>query len=364
MSKGTPLNTFKERNLVVLILLILLGGFILFSLRGIFGAVLGTVVMYTIFRPLNLYLIKTRKWRKQGSAIFILFASFCLIILPFLGVGYMIISKLITLQKNPKWIQETIQKVNEFAGDKLHQPDLVENSLRNVLTYAASFFTSIIGGAAEILISIGVMYFLLYFLLAEYKKFESGLLRFAPFREENALRFGRELRNITYSNVLGQGCIAIIQGALVCLGYWIFGFSDPIFWGIVCIILSFIPVLGAPLVFVPACLIVISQGDSYGGIGMLIYGFLIVTNIDNVLRLVIAKRVGDIHPIITIVGVIIGIPVFGIMGLVYGPLLLSYFIITVKIYETNRMAEMRLAKIEEENTKFKPKEKVRREEKS
>src|SRR5690606_26687642 len=155
-----------------------------------------------IFRPLNQYLIKTRKWKKQESAIFILFVSFCLIILPFLGVGYMIISKLVAIQKNPKWIQETIQKVNEFAGDKLHQPDLVENSLLNVLTYAASFFTSIIGGVAEILISIGVMYFLLYFLLAEYKKFESGLLRFAPFREENALRFGRELRNITHSNVL------------------------------------------------------------------------------------------------------------------------------------------------------------------
>src|SRR5690606_3220455 len=135
---------------------------------------------------------------------------------------------------------------------------------------------------------------------------------FAPFREENALRFGRELRNITYSNILGQGLIAIIQGSLVSLGYWFFGFSDPIFWGVICTILSFIPVLGPPSVFVPACLIAISQGYTYGDVGMLIYGFVVVTTIDNILRLIIAKRVGDIHPLITIVGVIIGIPVFGI----------------------------------------------------
>jgi len=268
----------------------------------------------------------------------------------------MVVSKIVEIQENPEWIQQIIKKVNEFAGDKLNQPDLLENALRNILSSAGSIFTSLLGGAAYLLLSISLMYFLLYFALVDYKQFESGLYRFSPFKQENAQRFGRELKNITYSNVLGQGFIAIVQGALVTLGYWYFNFDDPIFWGVICSILSFIPVVGAPMIFIPASIFTIVGGDNYNGIGMLLFGIIVISNIDNVLRLIIAKRVGNIHPIITIVGVIIGIPLFGLMGLVFGPLLLSYFLITVRIYETNKIAERRLDRLKEENVTYPSKE--------
>lgn len=125
------------------------------------------------------------------------------------------------------------------------------------------------------------------------------------------------------------------------IGFWIFGANDPLFWGVICAILSFIPLLGPPLVFVPAALILLSQGDTWQGVGLLIWGFGLVINIDNVLRLIIAKKVGDIHPVITVVGVIIGIPLFGIMGLVYGPLLLTYFLIAVRIYKANKRLSLK-----------------------
>src|SRR5690606_12773554 len=330
------------------ILLIILGVFIVYSIRGIFGAVLGTIVMYTIFRPIFIHMISKWKISENWAAVIIILSSFLVIVLPTLGVGSMVISKIAEVQQNPEWIKNAISKINEFAGDKLNQPDLIENALRNVMSSAGTILTYLLGGAANLLLSIAVMYFLLYFVLVDYKHFEAGLYRFSPFRQENALRFGRELRNITYSNVLGQGFIAIIQGALVTLGYWFFEFDDPIFWGVISAILSFIPVVGAPIIFVPASILTIVQGDNYNGIGMLLFGLIVISNIDNVLRLIIAKRVGNIHPIITIVGVIIGIPLFGLMGLVYGPLLLSYFLITVRIYETNKLAERRLEKLDKE----------------
>src|SRR5690606_37299298 len=179
-------------------------------------------------------------------------------------------------------------------------------------------------------------YFLLYFMFVHFRAFERGLLRYSPFKVENAVMFGNELRNITYSNVIGQTFIALIQGGTLALGFWIFGFEDALFWGVICAVLAFIPLLGPPLIFVPAAVLALTQGNNVAGIGLLIYGFVVVINIDNVLRLMIAKRVGDIHPIITVVGVIIGIPLFGVMGLVYGPLLLSYFLITVRIFEANK----------------------------
>src|SRR5690606_8261508 len=162
-----------------------------------------------------------------------------------------------------------------------------------------------------------------------------------PFDDESEVVLGEELKNITYSNIIGQTFIAIVQGAFLAVGFLIFGAKDPLFWGVICAILSFIPLLGPPLIFVPASLILLSQGYTWQGVGLLIWGFGLVINIDNVLRLIIAKKVGDIHPVITVVGVIIGIPLFGIMGLVYGPLLLTYFLVAIRIYKANKRLSLK-----------------------
>lgn len=328
--------TPKERNIITLVLLILLGAVIAFAVRGIIGALLGTMVMYTMFRPMNIWLVEKLKWRRPIAAVVIIILSFVIIVLPFLGIGTMLTNKIVALIKSPGWIANTVDTINAYAGDKLGKPDLLHEQLEKSATYLGGMFTSLLSGAASLFLDITVMYFLLYFLFVNFRGFERGLLRYSPFKVENAVRFGHELRNITYSNVIGQTFIALVQGGALALGFWIFGFEDALFWGVICAILSFVPLLGPPLIFVPAAVYAFTQGENWAAIGLLIYGFVVVINIDNVLRLVIAKRVGDIHPIITVVGVIIGIPLFGMMGLVYGPLLLSYFLITVRIYEANK----------------------------
>jgi len=328
--------TQKERNVITLVLIVLLGIIIAYAVRGIIGALLGTMVMYTIFRPANIWMVERLKWRRPIVAIILIVVSFLIIVLPFLGIGTMLTNKIVALIKNPEWIKNTVNTINEYAGDKLGKPDLLQEQLEKSASYLGGLLTSLLSGAAGLFLDITVMYFLLYFIFVNFRSFERGLLRYSPFKIENAVRFGHELRNITYSNVIGQTFIALVQGGALSLGFWIFGFHDALFWGVICAILAFVPLLGPPLIFVPAAIYAFTQGDNVAAIGLLIYGFVVVINIDNVLRLIIAKRVGDIHPIITVVGVIIGIPLFGVMGLVYGPLLLSYFLITVRIYEANK----------------------------
>ncbi|HZH54277.1 MAG TPA: AI-2E family transporter [Sphingobacteriaceae bacterium] len=326
----------KERNVITLIILIILSCILVYAVRGIVGAILGTFVMYTLFRPMNIWLVDRWRWRRPLAAVVIIIISFLIIVMPLLGIGTMLTRKLMQLLENPEWINNVVATIDEFAGDKLGQPDLIQEQLEKSATYLGGVLTSLLSGAASLFLDITVMYFLLYFMFCHYRSFERGLLRYSPFEVENAVLFGHELRNITYSNVLGQTFIAVIQGATLALGFWIFGFNEPIFWGVICAVLAFIPLLGPPLIFVPAAILALTQGDNVAGIGLLVYGFVVVINIDNVLRLIIAKRVGDIHPIITVVGVIIGIPLFGVMGLVYGPLLLAYFLITVKLYEQGK----------------------------
>ncbi|HLW49474.1 MAG TPA: AI-2E family transporter [Sphingobacteriaceae bacterium] len=328
--------SLKERNIITLIILIILTCILIYAVRGIVGALLGTLVLYTIFRPMNIWLIERMRLKAPLAAVTVIIVSFLIIVLPFLGIGTMLTNKVISLLKNPEWINNIVDSVNSFAGDKLGKPDLLQEQLEKSASYLGNVVTSLLSGAAGLFLDITVMYFLLYFMFAHYRSFERGLLRYSPFKVQNAVLFGHELRNITYSNVIGQTFIAMIQGASLALGFWIFGFNDALFWGVICAVLAFIPLLGPPLIFVPAAILALTQGDNVAGIGLLVYGFVVVINIDNVLRLVIAKRIGDIHPIITVVGVIIGIPLFGVMGLVYGPLLLAYFLITVRIYESGK----------------------------
>ncbi|MBE8722886.1 AI-2E family transporter [Sphingobacterium pedocola] len=337
----------KERNIIILIIVVFLGAILLYALKGIFSAILGTLVMYTLFRNLNRFLIEKWRWPKSLSSVFIILVSLFIIVLPFVGIGSMLVNKAKELQSNPEWINSIIDAINRFVGDKLGKPDFLKEQIEASAAYAGGLLTAVLGMAANIFLEVTVMYFILYFLFVNYKGFESGIVHYLPFDDENAVVFGEELKNITYSNIIGQTFIAIVQGGCLSLGFWMFGVSDPLFWGVICAIMSFIPLIGPPLIFVPASLILFTEGQSWQAAGLLLWGFGLVINIDNVLRLVIARRIGDIHPLITVVGVIIGLPLFGIMGLVYGPLLLAYFLIAVKIYKANKRLALKREQLEQ-----------------
>lgn len=328
--------TQKERNIITLLIIILLSAILFFAVRGIIEAILGSFVLYTIFRPWNHFLIEKWKFKRPLSSVTLIFVSFLIIVLPLVGIGSMLVRKIMQILENPEWVNRLVDELNHFAGEKLDKPDLIKQELSNASSYIGTFFTSVAGGAAELFLEITVMYFLLYFMFAHNLSFERGLLRYSPFQVKNAIKFGHELRNITYSNVVGQTFIALVQGGCLALGIWIFGFPDALFWGVICAVLAFIPLLGPPLIFVPIAVWGFIEGNNWQAIGLLLFGFIFVINIDNVLRMIIARKVGDIHPIITVVGVIIGIPLFGVMGLVYGPLILAYFLICVRIYEANK----------------------------
>ena len=111
---------------------------------------------------------------------------------------------------------------------------------------------------------------------------------------------------------------------------WVLGFDEPLFWGTIAFFVSFIPVLGTPLVWGPVALVAIVQGDTGAGVSLLLFGLIVIMNIDNVLRLIIGKRLGRVHPLITLGGVVLGVPLFGILGLVIGPLLIGYFVVLMR----------------------------------
>ncbi|RZK77995.1 MAG: AI-2E family transporter [Pedobacter sp.] len=337
--------TYKQRNNITLLIIIALGLLIAFSLQGIFGSILSTFVLYTILRPGFIYLVDVKHFNKSFSAILLMTISVVVLILPFYALSSMVIEKIAELQSNPEYFKNTLLKLKELIPIGGNLQNLVEDGLNKAGVWVTELFPSIISGAFNIVLGLMLMYFLLYFMLVQMEAFEKAMIKYAPFREQNVQRFAEEMRNTTYANVLGQGFIALVQGSLVGLCFYFLGYTDPLFWGIITTFISFVPILGPPIVFVPAALLQIANGNNFAGWAMLGFGFAVIINIDNVLRFIIAKRVGNIHPIITVLGVVIGIPLFGILGLVFGPLLLSWFVLLVKIYETSAMASERLERI-------------------
>ncbi|MDB5153601.1 MAG: family transporter [Mucilaginibacter sp.] len=336
---------YKQRNNIILVSIIILGCFLVYALSGLFSSILGAIVLFTIFRPLFLYLVEKKHWNKTLVAVFIILGSLIVIVIPFLSLSIMVINKISSLNRDSFPIQEWTSKVDAFAAAHLNQPKLAESSLQKLGGYVTELFPSIISSAVNIVLTLLGLYFLLYFMLVQMKDFEAGLLKYAPFREQHALKFATALRNSTYSNVLGQGIIAITQGTLLALGFYAAGIPDAVFWGVIGCFISFLPIVGAPTLCIPASIILFATDHTVKGILLLAYGLLFIGNIDNVLRMMINKRVGNTHPIISVIGVFIGLPLFGILGLVFGPLLLSYFLLLLEIYETNRMAAERLERI-------------------
>ena len=337
--------SYKQRNNITLAGIVILGCFLLYALSGLFSSILGAIVLFTIFRPVYLQLVEKKHWNKSLVALMIIFISLIVIVIPLMSLSIMVVGKISGINRNSFDLQGWIAKIDDYAGYNFNQPHLAENTLQKLGGYATELFPSILGSAANILITLLVMYFLLYFMLVQMREFEASLLKYAPFREQHTIKFAVALRNATYSNVLGQGIIALIQGALLANGFWIFEIPDPVFWGVIGVFISFLPVVGAPTLTIPFGIILIAGGHSLKGILLMAYGLLFIGNIDNFLRMIINKRIGNTHPIISIIGVFIGIPLFGILGLVFGPLLLSYFLLLLEIYETNQLAADRLKRI-------------------
>jgi predicted PurR-regulated permease PerM len=323
--------TQKQRTWLITAITAVVGIFLLWILRDLLPAFLGAVVMYVLFRPFFGQMVVKWHWPRWLATLCVVLVSFTLLVLPFLIVGVMITEKVQELFQHTDRINDALLQVQKFIGFDFHDPKTVQRLISALQSDALGGFSRFLSGAGSILLTVSMLYFMLWFMLMNHLKFETSIQRFFPFTRFEVDEFAEELKSSTFGNVLGQGLICLVQAISLGIGFVIFDLPDPFFWATITFFISFLPVIGAPIVFVPAGLISLAYGETTAGYGIIIWGFLLVTNIDNLLRYFISKYFADTHPLITIIGVIAGIPVFGILGLVFGPLLISWFLLLLKI---------------------------------
>ncbi|MCE3281487.1 MAG: family transporter [Chitinophagaceae bacterium] len=161
---------------------------------------------------------------------------------------------------------------------------------------------------------------------------ETMLYEYIPLKDQNIDLIAKEMNMLVYNNALAVPLIAFLQGVVGLVGYLIIGVPDPWFWFVITAITSMLPFVGAAAAYIPLGIYMFSVGPSWKGTAVLLWGFLVIGLVDNVFRIVIQRKWGDVHPLITAFGVIIGVNLFGFVGLIFGPIVIAMFLLLMKIY--------------------------------
>lgn len=327
-------STFNDRlrQLLLLAVIVLLCWLLVTKLYVFLPGLLGGVTVYILSRGLYFRLIFKKKWKKGWTALLFILVSLFLISIPVYFSIVLISPKINDIVNNQDKIVQGIKiisgKISDYIGIKL----LTEENTRAISLKITSYVPKILNSTLHVATNLLMLFFLLYYLLVNGKEIEHYLNKIIPLKKHNVEQLAYETKNMIRANALGIPIICVVQGIFATLGYWIFGVEDWGLWGFLTGVFAFFPLVGTMVIWVPLMFYILSTGNTWSGMGLGIYSLVVTGNVDYITRLGLLKKMGDVHPMITVLGVIAGLNLFGFMGLIFGPLLISYFIILIKIY--------------------------------
>jgi predicted PurR-regulated permease PerM len=270
--------------------------------------------------------------KRSLAAVILIFLSFIIILLPFYILVNMLSTKVGFAIQHSNEVLLSIKQFIQQYEKKYQMNILTETNIQKVTNWGAQTLPGVLGATVSTLIAIIVMYFILFFMLTQGRKMESAFYEWAPLKDENIMLLRNDLNKMVLSNAIGIPLIALLQGIVGLIGYILIGVPEPLFWFVITVFTALLPVVGAALAYIPLALLLFAGGDSVRGLIVLGFGLGVVGSVDNIFRFWLAKKLGDVHPLITVFGVIIGINLFGFIGIIFGPILISLFLIMIRIY--------------------------------
>ncbi len=293
---------------------------------------LAAIALYAILKDFQRKL-EARRWNKNVVATMLMTVSTIIILVPLGLIGFMLTSKIKQAIANKEEIisyaQNTLSSVEAKVGINLTKnidTEQITNNLTSVLSGAAN-------SGLSYFIILGIMYFVLYFMLTQRAAWQKACFAYLPFEKKNVRRIGQESLLLIKSNAIGIPLVALLQGLVALVGFFIFRVENPFFWFVITAIGSMIPFIGTAVGIVPATIILLSQDQTGMAIGFLIYGIVVIGSTDNLFRLIVQRKLANMHPLETLLGVLIGVPLFGFMGLIFGPVILSLFLLGMRLYK-------------------------------
>ncbi len=332
MNKEQQISSTKIKQVALLAIILVMAGLICFNLALFIPSVLGAITIYVVCRKYNFYLQEEKKWKPWAAALVLMFASLIILILPVYFIGDLLIEKFGNAQAYMNKFNVFLEKIHTYIYSKVKVDILSKENMGKLKSSVGQFSTKALSGTVNTLTVIASMYFILYFMLEKPRFFERILSSSAPLKRSNVSMIGEKMRKLIMANAIGLPVVALGQGIIALIGYFIFGAPSPVLLFALTAAASMIPVVGAAIVYVPVCIFMIAEGNTGAGLGLAAYCAIVVGITDNLLRFTLLKKLEDIHPLNTVFGIIMGMNLFGFMGLIFGPIMVSLTLLLIQVY--------------------------------
>lgn len=327
------MNHSRERyfEYTMLCLILVLGFALVRAALPFLGGILGALTLYILLRRPNFYLSRKTSPRKSAWIITIALTVFCLI--PLSAAVWYIIELVQSLQEfNVNAVIERVQHLASIIEERTGFDLISEKTMSFAAAKLSAAANMLMTGVNNFAVNIFTAILLLYFLLAGGWKMERYIAKLLPFADDNKKAVIHKVNLIVKSNAIGIPLLAIMQGIVAYIGYLICGVHNPLLFGALTGCASIIPIVGTMIVWVPLTVLQYFDGSLLQAGGLLVYGVAVISQCDNVLRMFLQKKMADTHPLITIFGVIAGLPLFGFMGVIFGPLIVAMFLLFLDMF--------------------------------
>lgn len=321
---GTDRNRVAAKALTFALVV----GVVLLLLPYITG-LLGAAVLYVVARPLLTHLERRRA--RRAAALGTVFALFAILVVP----GIWIFTEAVGQVPDAIRSVENSPEVRRVMALRIGSIDVgaqLEHAATEIFRWGSRQTIGALGGLLAATINLVIALFGTYYLLMSGEQLWERVRPVLPFCPTTSDLLRLRFYRVTEAMLLGVVLAAIAQGTLVGVAFTIIGLPHALFWGAVTACASILPMFGSALVWLPAVAVLVLQRQFGSAIGLAAFGVVIVSNIDNVLRLIVYRRVSQIHPMVTLVGAFAGVSAFGLVGLVLGPLVLSYAVELARIH--------------------------------
>jgi predicted PurR-regulated permease PerM len=321
------LDTKRQR---AALLILVLGVGLAYALWPFSTGLIGGLVLYVVFAPVHRRLVRLGLKPGLAAGVVVLLAL-VLVVGP--GISFLgLVANEAPSMANGVIQSPLLARVRELRIGPYDIGAQIEALGSQIVSWLGSSALSVVGTATRLGIQLTIAFFGLFYLLVAPDGAWSGIRPFIPFSTQNAEILRVRFRDVTFSTLVGTGLTAAVQGLLVGIAFWMTGLANPLFWGVVTIIVAVLPVVGSGLIWGPGAASLALDGHYGWAIALVVWGILVVGNVDNLIRPYVYRRWARIHPFITVIGAFAGINWFGLLGLLIGPLAISYFFELIRMY--------------------------------
>jgi predicted PurR-regulated permease PerM len=332
----------KKTTAIVILGILFILSFIL--LKPILYSILGGLFLAFLLYPLYKRFLKIFP-NKDLSASLI-----CALVIIVIGVIMWLITPILVLQSIE--IYQASQKLDfvtpikaifpsMFSSDALASEigSVIYTFVTKLTNSIMNMFSNLIMNFPTLLLQLLVVLFTFFFVLRDGDKMIPYLESILPFSKEIEKKLFKSTKDITFSVVYGQVVLGILQGVLVGIGFFIFGVNNALFLMLIASLAGIFPIIGTSIVWVPVLIYLLSTGEVFSASGILFFGIISMI-IENAIKPIFVSRKTNVHSGIILLGMVGGLLVFGILGVIIGPLILSYLLILLEIYRDKRTPGM------------------------